>query len=138
MVGRRRAFNKGLTGNRPRGAPAMRIAIGGIMHESNTFAAAPTDRRKFEEGSLTRGDAMLPVWRDAHHELGGFIAGAERLRYALCPPAMAWATPAGPVDDAVIDEVVGEIVEGCRRVSADGLLLALHWVLDVNFREDDS
>jgi microcystin degradation protein MlrC len=104
----------------------MRIAIGGIMHESNTFAAAPTDRRRFEEGSLTRGDAMLPVWRDAHHELGGFIAGAERLGYELCPTAMAWATPAGPVDDAVIDEVVGEIVEGCRRVSADGLLLALH------------
>jgi Metallopeptidase family M81 len=103
----------------------MRIAIGGIMHESNTFAAAPTDRRRFEEGSLTRGDAVLPVWRDAHHELGGFIAGAERLGYELCPTAMAWATPAGPVDDAVIDEVVGEIVVGCRRVSADGLLLVL-------------
>ena len=104
----------------------MRIAIGGIMHESNTFAAVPTDRRRFEEGSLTRGDAMLPVWRDAHHELGGFIAGAERFGYELAPTVMAWATPAGPVDDEVIDEVVEEIVDGCRRASADGLLLALH------------
>ena len=51
----------------------MRIAIGGIMHESNTFADLPTDRRRFEEGSLTRGEALLPVWRDAHHEMGGFI-----------------------------------------------------------------
>ncbi len=104
----------------------MRIAIGGIMHESNTFAAASIDRRRFEEGSLTRGGAMLPVWRDAHHELGGFIAGAEQLGFELSPTVMAWATPAGPVEDAVIDEVVGEIVEGCRRVSADGLLVALH------------
>ena len=48
----------------------MRIAIGGIMHESNTFAPSPTDRRRFEEGSLTRGEALLPVWRDAHHEIG--------------------------------------------------------------------
>jgi microcystin degradation protein MlrC len=104
----------------------MRIAIGGIMHESNTFAPMPTDRQRFEEGSLTRGDALLPVWRGAHHELGGFIAGAEQFGYELAPTVMAWATPAGPVDDAVIDEVVVEIVDGCRRASADGLLLALH------------
>jgi microcystin degradation protein MlrC len=104
----------------------MRIAIGGIMHESNTFAPMPTDRPRFEEGSLTRGEALLAAWRDAHHELGGFIAGAVRFGYEPAPTVMAWATPAGPVDDAVIDEVVGEIVDGCRRASADGLLLALH------------
>ena len=104
----------------------MRIAIGGIMHESNTFADLPTDRRRFEEGSLTRGEAMLPVWREAHHEVGGFIAGAERFGYELAPTAMAWATPAGPVEDDVIDEVVGDIIDGCRRDSAEGLLLALH------------
>src|SRR4051795_11037590 len=137
MVGRQRAFNKGLTGNRPRGAPAMRIAIGGIMHESNTFASMPTDRRRFEEGSLTRGDALLPVWRDAHHELGGFIAGAGRFGDDLVPTVMAWATPAGPVDDTVIDEVVGEIVDGCRRGSADGLLLALHGAM-VSKRHPDA
>jgi microcystin degradation protein MlrC len=39
---------------------------------------------------------------------------------------MAWATPAGPVEDRVVDEVVHEIAEGCERSSADGLLLALH------------
>jgi microcystin degradation protein MlrC len=104
----------------------VRIAIGGIMHESNTFAEIPTDRRRFEEGSLTRGDAMLPVWRQAHHELGGFIAGAERYDYELAPLVMAWATPGGPVEDEVIDEVVGELIDGCRRDSVDGLLLALH------------
>ena len=32
----------------------MRIAIGGFMHESNTFAPLPTDRARFETGSLTR------------------------------------------------------------------------------------
>jgi microcystin degradation protein MlrC len=104
----------------------MRIAIGGIMHESNTWAPLPTDRRRFKEGSLTRGEALLPVWRDDHHEMGGFIAGAERFGYEVVPTAMAWATPAGPVDDAVIEEIVGEIIDGCRRASADGLLLALH------------
>ncbi len=38
----------------------MRIAIGGLMHESNTFAPLPADRRRFEEGSFTRWAASSP------------------------------------------------------------------------------
>ena len=34
----------------------MRIAIAGFMHESNTFAAQPTDLQKFREASLTGAD----------------------------------------------------------------------------------
>ena len=103
----------------------MRIAIGGIMHESNTFAPLLANRRRFEEGSLTRGDALLDVWREAHHEMGGFIAGAERFVYEPVPTVMAWATPSGPVDDEVLDEVVAEIADKARG-TAEGLLLALH------------
>src|SRR6516164_4356424 len=97
----------------------MRIAIGGVMHESNTFASTVTDRARFEEGSLTWGDAMLPVWREAYHEMGGFIAGAEREGYELAPTVMAWATPSGPVDDPVLDEVVEGIIQGVRQSGAD-------------------
>ena len=104
----------------------MRVAVGGIMHESNTFATQPTGRRRFEQGSLTRGAAMLSVWREAHHEVGGFIAGLEESGCEVVPTIMAWATPAGPVEDDVIDEVVDEFIDGCRRSEADGLLLALH------------
>ncbi len=113
----------------------MRIAIGGIMHESNTFAPLPADRRRFEEGSLTRGDALLDVWREAHHEMGGFIAGAERFGYEPVPTVMAWATPSGPVDDAVLDEVVAAIGD-MTRGSADGLLLALHGAMVTNRHPD--
>ena len=95
----------------------MRVAIGGIMHESNTFAALPTDRRRFEEGSLTRGGAVLDAWREAHHELGGFIAGAEAdWATRSIPTVMAWATPSGPVDDEVLDEVVAEIAVETPRL----------------------
>src|SRR5262245_20786090 len=104
----------------------MRIAVGGLMHESNTFAATPADRRRFEHGSLTFGPDMLPVWRDAHHEFGGFIEGAGRFGYDLVPTVMAWATPSGPVDDAVLEEVVDCIIARCRSTEIDGLLLALH------------
>ena len=104
----------------------MRIAIGGIMHESNTFAPQPADRRRFDEGSWSTGEAMLPVWQDAHHEMGGFIAGAKTYGYELIPTIMAWATPAGPVADDVLDEVVARIIADAKKQNADGLLIALH------------
>ena len=67
----------------------MRIAIGGFMHESNTFAPLPTTLQRFRDGSLTYGDAVIPVWQDAHHEMGGFIEGAGKFGYELVPVAMA-------------------------------------------------
>jgi microcystin degradation protein MlrC len=104
----------------------LKIAIGGIMHESNTFCTTITDRRRFDEGSLTRGAEILSAWSDAHHEIGGFIEGASRFGFDLLPTTMAWATPAGPVADDILDEVVEEITTGACRAGADGLLLALH------------
>jgi microcystin degradation protein MlrC len=104
----------------------MRILAAGIMHESNTFASVPADRRRFEEGSLAHGPAVIPIWKDAHHEFGGFIEGASRFGFELVPSVMAWATPSGPVDDAVLDEVLNRIVTDAAEARPDGVLLALH------------
>jgi microcystin degradation protein MlrC len=104
----------------------MRIAIGGFMHESNTFAPLPANRERFLEGSLTYGPALVSVWSEAHHELGGFIEGAQRFGYDLVPTAMAWATPAGPVTDEFFEHLTDALVTGCRMAEADGVLIALH------------
>jgi len=104
----------------------MRILIAGLMHESNTFASVRADRRRFEEGSLAVGNDVIPIWKDAHHEFGGFIQGAGRFGYGLVPSVMAWATPSGPVDDSILDEVVDRITADYRKSSPDGILLALH------------
>jgi len=104
----------------------MRIALGGFMHESNTFASLPTDLRRFSEGSLTYGDAVVPVWAEAHHEMGGFIEGATRFGYDIVPVAMAWATPSGPVTDEFFDHFTDALATGFKRTQPDGILLALH------------
>jgi microcystin degradation protein MlrC len=104
----------------------MRVAVGGIMHESNTFASQATTRRHFEEASLTSGEELVRTWREAHHEVGGFLEGAERFGLEILPSVMAWATPGGPVDDGVLDEVVARIIADCRQPDVNGLLLALH------------
>ena len=104
----------------------MRIAIGGFLHESNTFAPLPADRERFREASLTHGPAMVAVWGEAHHELGGFVQGATRFGYDLVPVGAAWATPAGPVTDDFYDHFTDALATGCRVAKPDGVLVALH------------
>ena len=104
----------------------MRIVAGGIMHESNTFASTKADRQRFLDGSLAAGADVIPIWREAHHEYGGFIEGAGRFHYELAPSVMAWATPSGPVDDAVLDEVTDRLIADSLASPPDGVLLALH------------
>jgi microcystin degradation protein MlrC len=103
-----------------------RIALAGFMHESNTFAPSPTDRAAFAAQCLSLGPDWADEWRDAHHEVGGFLEAAGTLGFEPLPLAMAWATPSGPVADAVVDEVTDYLTAELRRCRPDGLLLALH------------
>jgi microcystin degradation protein MlrC len=104
----------------------MRIAVAGFMHESNTSNPLRTDRAAFTAQSLTFGPALLDEWRDAHHEVGGFLTALAADGDEPVPIVMAWATPSGPVADAVLDEVTDHLMAELRRQQPDGLLLALH------------
>ncbi|MCI0377887.1 MAG: M81 family metallopeptidase [Gemmataceae bacterium] len=104
----------------------MRIAVAGFMHESNTFNPMAADRAAFEAQSLNFGPAVVDEWRDAHHEMGGFIEGVEQHGAELLPIVMAWATPSGPVRQDVFEEIVGHLIAKLQELRPDGLLLALH------------
>ncbi len=104
----------------------MRIAIAGFQHESNTFNLVPTGRPAFAAQNLRFGPSLVETWRDAHHELGGFLEAAAIEGFEPVPLVTAWAMPAGPVADAVLDEITGHIIERVRAERPDGLLLALH------------
>jgi microcystin degradation protein MlrC len=104
----------------------MRIAIAGFMHESNTFNPVVTDRAAFEAQSLTFGADLIDEWRDAHHEIGGFLEAAKVEDFEPVPIVMAWATPSGPVADSFFEEITNHIIQRIQRCRPDGLLLALH------------
>jgi microcystin degradation protein MlrC len=104
----------------------MRVAVAGFMHESNTFNPLRTDRAAFAAQSLTFGPALLDEWREAHHEVGGFLEGAVAEGFEPVPIVMAWATPAGPVTEDAFEEITQAIIDGVTRERPDGLLLALH------------
>ena len=100
------------------------IAIGGIMHESNTFSDTPTDYAAF---SHTFANNIIKVWGEAHHEVGGFIQGATDYNYTIYPTMMASATPAGRVTDDAFDRLTDMLIQHLKSVpNCEGVLLALH------------
>ena len=115
------------------------IAIGGILHESNTFSNVPTDRAAFESGYLIFDNDILDIWGESHHEIGGFIEGASKYDWDLHPTLMAAAMPAGRVTDAFFNETVTELIQRIQSVpNLDGVLLALHGAMAVeNYPDGD-
>lgn len=102
----------------------MRIAIAGLMHESNTFSSKPTGLDAFK---IEHGDELISSWREAHHELGGFIEGVTGEEFELVPILMANATPSGIVTADAFDHLVGELATQLLEAQPlGGLLLALH------------
>src|SRR5713101_938609 len=114
----------------------MRIAVAGFMHESNTFNPIKADRKAFEAQCLTFGPALLEEWRPAHHEMGGFIEGVATQGNELVPLVMAWATPSGPLVDAVHGEIVDFLIREINKQKPDGLLLALHGAMVTESQPD--
>ena len=113
------------------------VAIGGIMHESNTFSDTPTDFTAFQNGSYTVGAEIFDIWGETHHEMGGFIQGAAQYGYIAHPTLMTSATPAGPVTDAAFERLTDTLIQQLKIAPKhEGLLLALHGAMVVESYPD--
>jgi microcystin degradation protein MlrC len=114
-----------------------RIAVGGLMHESNTFAAARTDLAAFEAGGMETGEGIKKRWGDAHHEVGGFFEAAEAGGFEPVPTFMAWATPAGPLDAGTFAAVTERLLTAIKGAGpVDAVLLALHGAMVADGQDD--
>ena len=73
------------------------IAVGGIVHETNTFNPKKTTIADFEAGiggdhGILRGPAIITESRNANNTVAGFIAGAEASGLELFPTIVAGST----------------------------------------------
>jgi microcystin degradation protein MlrC len=109
----------------------MRIAVGQLWQESNTFNPLPTTRQDFEAFGVLRGAEVVERMADTN-ELGGFI---QSLRCWPGPPEVvglarlpAW--PSGPATADTFAWLRDELVGALRSaLPVDGVLLALHGAL---------
>ena len=112
----------------------MRIAVGGFMHESHSFAPMPTSYEDFLRPGgfppLAGGHALFAAVRGTSVPIAGAIEAGQQAGVDLVPLAWCFANPAGPVQDEAFERIAARI---CAPLSLaldegplDGVYLDLH------------
>ena len=105
----------------------MRVATGGLSHESSTFTPVPTTRESYAERFLLEGDDILRTFAGTNTPIGGFIAGAQAHDFELIPTLFGEPQPSAPTPRPLYDELLGRMLEGiANALPLDGVLLELH------------
>ncbi|MFN4261248.1 MAG: M81 family metallopeptidase [Gemmataceae bacterium] len=109
----------------------MKIAIGQLWQETNTFNPLPTTRRDFEEFGVLRGRELVEHMAQTN-ELGGFIqslrAWPEQPEIVGLVRLPAW--PSGPITADTFTWLEQEMTDALRQaMPVDAVLLALHGAL---------
>lgn len=106
----------------------LRIALGNIWQETNTFNPLPTTPADFDPLGVLRGEACISELADTN-EMGGFIQSlrAWPKPVELCGLVRLGAWPSGLATHETFkwlrEELVGSLEQAGR---IDGMLLALH------------
>lgn len=120
----------------------MRLAIGGISHETSTFSKKPTTLGDFTTGfGLYRGPEILDRFRGSNICTGGFIEGAAEHGCELAPLLWAFAYPSGLIVSRDYQTLKTEFLERLKQEQAapggvDGILLDLHGAMVVEGIDD--
>ena len=120
----------------------MRIAIGGISHETSTFVKTPTTLKDFESGfGLFRGQQIIDRFTGANICAGGFIDGAKKHGFEIAPLLWTFAYPSGVIVRDDYELLKNEFLQRLRdeeaaRGPVDGVLLDLHGAMVVEGIDD--
>lgn len=108
-----------------------RIAVGGFLHETNTFAPSPATLADFVSGGgsmpLSRGDEIAPRVAAANLGIAGVLAHARAEGWEVCPALWCHASPSAQVTEQAFEAIAAELV--ARILAAgplDGIYLDLH------------
>lgn len=109
----------------------MRVLVGGISHESNTFSNVLTGMRQFEASRLAYGDDIPKMYSGTNTSVGGFLRAASELGIEPVFTVVAGANPSGPVLRSTYEAFKQRILDGLRKQRVHGVYLALHGAMTV-------
>lgn len=108
-----------------------RIAFGGFLHETNTFAPSKAPLEAFLHGggwpALSRGDDIYAALKNVNIGASGFIENAAARGWEMVPTLWCMASPSAEVTAEAFETLTDELV---ARIAAalpvDGVYLDLH------------
>ena len=118
-----------------------RVAFGGFLHETNTFAPSRAGMEAFEQGGgwpiLTRGEAVFDAVRNVNVGAAGFVAEGTRRGWTLLPALWAAATPSAQVTREAFERITGDLVERIQAtLPVDAVYLDLHGAMVTEHVDD--
>ncbi len=118
-----------------------RIAVGGFLHETNTFAPTKATYDAFVHGGgwpgMKLGADVLKSIRNINVGLAGFIGAAEAEGWELRPTVFAAATPSAHVTRDAYERIAKILVDGIASAGPiDAVYLDLHGAMVAEHLDD--
>src|SRR6201991_3432663 len=118
-----------------------RIAVGGFLHETNTFAPTKATYDDFVHGggwpAMAQGGDVVKVMRNINVGLAGFVEAAEANGWELVPTISCGASPSAHVTEDAYERIVKVMVEGIKAAGPlDAVYLDLHGAMVTEHLDD--
>jgi microcystin degradation protein MlrC len=118
-----------------------RIAVGGFLHETNTFAPTKATYDDFVHGggwpSMALGEAVLTTMHHINVGLAGFVEAAEAMGWELVPTIACAASPSAHVTETAFERIVKMMVDGIAAAGPlDAVYLDLHGAMVAEHVDD--
>ena len=104
----------------------VKVFVGGIRTETNTFVSRKTSEADFRAGDISPATTQN-VDPGLHPGYVGIMRAATDAGYHVARGIVAYAVPGGPVEQPVYEVLKAELLEDLRRaMPVDMVLLDLH------------
>ena len=118
-----------------------RIAVGGFLHETNTFAPTKATYDDFVHGggwpAMAHGAEVLKTMRRINVGLAGFVEQAEANGWELVPTISCGASPSAHVTKDAFERIVAAMVDGIAAAGKlDAVYLDLHGAMVTEHLDD--
>ena len=115
----------------------MRIAIGQIFQEANTFVPSKTGLETFQSVYLWRGEELLTAFGNARVEVPAFLEVLQRAGIEPVPLVAANGLAGGAVTRSAFENLMSEAETRLAKAGKiDGVLLALHGAMCIEDEPD--
>lgn len=117
--------------------PRLRVYVGSLSHETNSFSPLPTSLRAFETDILHRqGDARTLAQALTFPAYGDAVELGEARGHEVIAGVCAWTQPSGPLPRPVYEGLRAELLEGIAAARPDVVLLVLHGAMMADGYDD--
>lgn len=118
-----------------------RIAVGGFMHETNTFQSRKTTYADFAEAGdrppLVRGAEILSRFEGMNQSIAGALEILKQAGASIQPLVWTSTTPGGYVTEDAFERIAAMLLDDLRlALPVDAIYLSLHGAMVTEHLED--